>query len=85
MPRLPALHRPKKKWHLASQVDPLDYLEQATDPGGAWRRNYSTLETFEQLVLEVMHDQTAQGQVLVLSETKAKERFLDLVIASLGA
>ena len=33
MPRLPALYRPKKKWRLASQVDPLDYLEQATDPG----------------------------------------------------
>ena len=25
MPRLPALYRPKKKWRLASQVDPLDY------------------------------------------------------------
>ena len=27
MPRLPALYKPKKKWRLASQVDPLDYLE----------------------------------------------------------
>ena len=36
-------------------------------------------------MLEVMHDQAARGQVLVLSETKAKERFPDLVVASLGA
>ena len=85
MPRLPALYRPKKKWRLASQVDPVDYLEQATDPGEVWRRNYSTLETFEQQVLEVMHDQASRGQFLVLSETKAKERFPDLVTASLGA
>ena len=30
MPRLPALFKPKKKWRLASKVDPLDYLEHAT-------------------------------------------------------
>ena len=29
MPRLPALFKPKKKWRLASQVDPHDYLEHA--------------------------------------------------------
>ena len=66
-------------------MDPLDYLEQAADPGGVWRRSYARLETFEDPVLEVMHDQASRGQVLVLSESEAKSKFPDLVIASLGA
>ena len=41
MPRLPALFRPKRKWRLASQQDPLDYLEQSTDPDSVWRHNYA--------------------------------------------
>ena len=85
MPRLPALYRPKKKWRLASQFDPLDYLEGSTDSTTVWRRNYSTLQPLEQQVLDVMHDQATRGQVLVLSETEAKLRYPDLVIASLGA
>ena len=85
MPRLPALFRPKKKWRLASQFDPLDYLEGSTDSTTVWRRNYSTLQPLEQQVLDVMHDQATRGQVLVLSETEAKLRYPDLVIASLGA
>ena len=39
MPRLPALYKPKKKWRLPSQVDPLDYLEYAPDRSGVWRRH----------------------------------------------
>ena len=85
MPRLPALFRPKKKWRLASQFDPLDCLEGSTDSSTVWRRNYSTLQPLEQKVLDVMHDQATRGQVLVLSETEAKLRYPDLVIASLGA
>ena len=38
MPRLPALFRPERRWRLASQQDPLDYLEQSVDPGSVWRR-----------------------------------------------
>ena len=75
MPRLPTLYRPKKKWRLASQVDHLDYLEQATDPGEVWRRNYSTLEAFKQQILDLIYDQASRGQVLVLSEKEAKKRF----------
>ena len=63
MPRLPALFKPKKKWRLASQVDPLDYLEHAPDKEGIWRRNYSTLHAFEEQVLEVMYDQASRGQI----------------------
>ena len=37
------------------------------------------------LVLEVMHDQAARGHVLVLSESEARRKFPDLVVASLGA
>ena len=85
MPRLPALHGPKRKWSLASQHDPLDYLVQTPEPGGVWRRNYSTLEAFEDQVLEVMHDQATRGQLLVLTETEAKRRVPDLDVASLGA
>ena len=85
MPRLPALFRPKKKWRLASQFDPLDYMEGSTDTTTVWRRNYSTLQPLEQQVLDVMHDQATRGQVIVLSETEARLRYPNLVIASLGA
>ena len=82
-PRLPAFYRPKRKWRLASQHEPLDYLEQTAEPEGTWRRKYSTLETFEDEVSEVIHDQASRSQLLVLTEAEAKSRFPDLVIASL--
>ena len=85
MPRLPAFFRPKKKWRLASQVDPLDYLEGSTDSTTVWRMNYWTLQPLEQQVLDVVHYQATRSQVLVLSEMEAKLRYPDLVIASLGA
>ena len=85
MPRLPALYKPKKKWRLASQADALDYLGHAPDHEGVWRRNNSTLQAFEQQVLEVVHDQAARGQIIVLSEKEAKRTYPNLVIASLGA
>ena len=76
---------PKKKWRLPSQVDPLDYLEYAPDRSGVWRRNYATLREFESEVLEVMHDQAPGGQITVMTESEARSRYLDLVVASLGA
>ena len=85
MPRLPALYKPKKKWRLPSQVDPLDYLEYAPDRSGVWRRNYASLREFESQVLEVMHDQAARGQIIVMTESEARSRYPDLVIASVGA
>ena len=66
-----ALYRPKRKWRLASQHGPLDHLEQTSEPGVC--RNYSTLEAFEDQVLEVMHDQATRGQFLVLTETEASK------------
>ena len=78
-----ALYRPKRKWRLASQQDPLDYLEQTVAPGGIWRRNYSSLAEYEGQVLEVMRDQAIRG--LVLTEFDARKQYPDLVIASLCA
>ena len=60
-------------------------MEGSTDTTTVWRRNYSTLQPLEQQVLDVMHDQATRGEVLVLSETEARLRYPDLVIASLGA
>ena len=77
MPRLPALFKPKKKWRLASRVDPFDDLEHAPDKEGIWRNKYSTLQAFEQKVLEVMYDQASRGQLIVLSEKEAKDRYRD--------
>ena len=85
MPRLPALYKAKKKWRLPSQVDPLDYLEYAPDSSGVWRSNYSTLREFEAQVLDVMHDQASRGQIIVMSESEARTRYPNLVVASLGA
>ena len=85
MPRLLALFRPKRKWRLSSQQDPLDYLEQSIDPGSVWRRNNASLATSEEQVLEVMHDQASRGQLLVYSEAEARRIYPGLVIASLGA
>ena len=52
MPRLQALYKPKRKWRLASQYDPHDYLEHATEQGIVWRQNYTSLETLETQVLD---------------------------------
>ena len=85
MPRLPALYKAKKKWRLPSQVDPLDYLEYAPDSSGVWRSNYSTLREFETQVLDVMHDQASRGQIIVMTESEARTKYPNLVVASLGA
>ena len=74
-----------RKWRLPSQVDPLDYLEYAPDRSGVWRRNYATLREFETQVLDVMHDQASRGQIIVMTESEARSRYPDLVVASLGA
>ena len=79
-----ALYRQKRKWRLECQSDPLDYLEQASGSGVAWRRNYSSVWPLEEKVLEAMRDQASRGQVLVLPEEEARRRFPDLVVTSLG-
>ena len=85
MPRLPALYRPKRKWRLASQADPLEYLEEDASAESTWRRNYASVGELTKQVLEVMDDQARRGQLIKLSEAEAKARFPNLVVASLGA
>ena len=80
----PHIHRPKKKWRLASQADPLDYLEQVANAGTTWRRNYASLHELTEKVVDLMEDQASRGQ-LKLGEEDAKTRFPNLVIASLEA
>ena len=83
MPRLPAMYRPKRRWRLASQTDPLDYLEEDASTETTWRENYASIDELTEQVVDVMEDQARRGQLIKLSEAEAKVRFLDL--ASLGA
>ena len=84
LPRQPALYPAKKKWSLKQQYDGEDYLTTVDVEDATWRKNYS-LEPWKEKVMEVMEDQTSRRQVLRLTETEARLRFLDLVVASLGA
>ena len=72
MPRLKALYKQKKRWRIPEQADPLDYLEGSHEEGVTWRRNYSSLDQWKDKALEVLHDQAARGQVLILPELEAK-------------
>ena len=84
LPRQPALYPAKKKGSLKHQYDGEDYLTTVDDEDATWRKNYSSLEPWKEKVLVVMEDQTSRGQVLKLTETEARLRFPDLVVASLG-
>ena len=50
-----------------------------------WKRNCSSLTEWSDKVLSVLEDQASSGQVLKLTETDARTRFPNLVVASLGA
>ena len=56
MQRLPALHRPKRRWRLPEQMD---------------HPNTASLAPLEDKVLEVLHDQASRGQTIVLSKMEA--------------
>ena len=83
--RLPALYKRKKKWRLASQSDPHDYLDDKAGADCAWRSNYALIDEVADKVEEVMEDQARRGQVIRLSESEARSQFPDLVVASPGA
>ena len=86
MPRLPALYKPKRKWRLAAQTDPSNYLEEeASWPESCWRSNYPSLSEHIERVKKVLEDQTSRGQLIKLPEDEAKARYPNLEIASLGA
>ena len=50
-----------------------------------WDKNYSILSSFRAEVEEVLRDQAGRGQVLILPEVEARNRFPNLVVAILGA
>ena len=52
---------------------------------GVLNKNYSTLLFIRAEVEEVLWDQAGRGQVLVMPDAEAKNRFPNLVVASLGA
>ena len=81
LPRQPALYPAKKKWSLEEQYDGTDYLTPVDGEEATWWKNYSLIER----VLEALEDQSSRGQVLKVTETEARGRFPDLVVASLGA
>ena len=86
MPRLPALYRPKRRWRLASQTDPRAYLDEEDHSAeSAWRRNYATVQPLAKEVYDVLDDQTRRGMFIRLPEQVAKEKYPNLVVASLGA
>ena len=87
MPRLPALCKRKKKWRLASQADPQNYLEEEAgrEVELTWRRNYASLAELSDKVVDVLEDQTRRGQIIKLTEPGAKSQYPNLVIASLVA
>ena len=59
--------------------------DEALDTQGVWNRNYSTFRSFWTEVEDVLRDQAKRGQVLILPESEAKNRFPNLVVASFGA
>ena len=84
LPRLPALYPAKKRWRLTEQGDPRNYLEQVNTVS-MWRTNYASLDVFSDKVLAVLEDQAARGQVIKMTEHEARQRYPDLLVASLGA
>ena len=80
LPRLPALYRQKRRWKLAGQGNPVEYLEVEV-----WRSNYPTVSELAEKVEDVLEDQVRRGQVLKHSEEEVKRLYPGLVIASLGA
>ena len=50
-----------------------------------WRTNYASLDAFSDKVLAVLEDQATRGQVIKMTEQEARQRYPDLVVASLGA
>ena len=84
MPGCPKLYTKKKKCWIPEQREQVD-VDEVLATQGVWNKNYSTLSSFRAEVEEVLRDQAGRGQVLILPEVGARNRFPNLVVASLGA
>ena len=87
MPRCPRLHAKKKMWRIPQQREQREQVDvdEVLATQGVWNKNYSTLSSFRAEVEEVLLDQAGRGQVLIMAEDEARNRFPNLVVASLGA
>ena len=85
LPRLPALYKPKTRRRLQEQANAQDYLDGAIGEETTWRKNYASVECLSDKVVEVLRGQAARGQVLILTEREAREKYPGLEMASLGA
>ena len=55
---LPALHRPKqKKWRLAEQSDPVEYVDRHQDTETTWKSNYASVAELSDEGVAVLEDQ----------------------------
>ena len=84
MPRCPKLYTKKKKWRIPEQREQVD-VDEVLATQGVWNKNYSTLSSFRAEVEDVLRDHAGRGQVLILPEAEARNRFPNLVVASTSA
>ena len=86
LPRTPAVFPPKLRYSLKEQLEWGGASERAAAYKGAWRSNYSSAVGFAREVEKVLREQEAAGEMLVLPEAVARERYGDrLAVASLAA
>ena len=74
LPRCPQIYSKKKKWRMQEQREQQEVDEQLA-ACGVWNTNYSSVHPIKHHVLDVLRDQAKRGQVLVLNQQVAKNRF----------
>ena len=79
MPRCPKRYAKNRRWRISEQREQVDFDEVLATQG------VSTLSTFRAEVEEVLRDQAGRRQVLIMLEAEARDRFPNLVVASLEA
>ena len=65
---------------LYQQCDSLCHIKEQTRDESSWRRNNASVGE----ITFVLDDQMTSGQVLMMSESEARRRLPELVVASLG-
>ena len=82
MPRTPLIFPEKVRWNLPGQED----ADPSLEFHGATMSNYASAEKYRQEVKAVLEDQAVRGQIEIVAESVAKERFgSSLAVASLAA
>ena len=84
LPRLPALYPAKKRWRLSEQKRP-EKLFGASKYSQYVEDKLCFIGCFLRQCFGGVEDQTTRGQVIKMTEQEARQRYSDLVVASLGA